>query len=358
MNRFMREKLSTVVKHAFQKLNHAPIPRRLHIDIAHDCNLNCFMCPRHLNKTEKKNMSLEEFSYIVRQFPIVNNIILQGTGETFTNPYLFDILATGGRRGMQFTITTNGTLLHEENVRRLSNVVNITVSIDTACAQEYKRIRGADLNVVVGNLKRLKEIRNEIQINIQTIIMEDNLDSLPQMITLAQEIDAGQLNILHLEGFDQALAAKHASLFTRSESILTRTAELARTKGIRLVYPSLVPRLRGCFEPWFSPRISLSGDIYPCCYMYVSAQPTWRECYQGLCMAVPQYQYKMGNIFKDSFAKIWNDKDFRLLRKTVRESSKRFGMSALDLNKKRVEIDTESRFSYCRVCLYKWDCAC
>lgn len=350
--------ISSGLLHLLHLSNHAFPPSRLHIDIAHECNLHCFMCPHKQMETEKKYLPLEQFKRILDQLPRVRAITLQGCGETLLNPELAEILTLGQSRNIDFTIVTNGTLLNESNINRLKNVSSVTVSIDSPHPERYKEIRGAKLEVVINNLKKLKQLKKDVRLSIQAIIMEETIESMPQLIDLAQNVGAEQVRLLHLEGFNQELEKKHALKFDNVKNSLQKTKELAKKSKVRLETPPLHPKLRNCFEPWFSPRVSLEGDIYPCCYVYVSSERTWKEWFQGVTLNVPQFQYKMGNIFQDSFDKIWNGGNYKLLRKAIRKSGKHIKLSSEQLNQRREALDLNKRFSYCNVCLYRWNCHC
>jgi len=309
-------------------------------------------------ETEKKFLALEQFKRILDQFPKVRAITLQGCGETLLNPDLGEMLTLNQCRNIDFTIVTNGTLLNERNINKLKNVSSVTVSIDSANPERYKEIRGAKLELVINNLKKLKQLKKDVKLSIQAVIMEETVESLPELIALAQNVGAEQVRLLHLEGFNQDLEKKHAFNFDIVKNSLQKTKELARKSKVKLETPPLHPKLRNCFEPWLSPRISLEGDIYPCCYIYVSSEPTWKEYFQGVALNVPQFQYRMGNIFQDSFDKIWNGSNYKLLRKTIRKSGKHTNFSSEQLNQTRREVDLNKKFSYCKVCLYRWGCYC
>jgi MoaA/NifB/PqqE/SkfB family radical SAM enzyme len=309
-------------------------------------------------ETEKKYLALEQFKRILDQFPKVRAITLQGCGETLLNPELAEMLTLNQCRNIDFTIVTNGTLLNERNINKLKNVSSVTVSIDSANPERYKEIRGAKLEVVINNLKRLKQFKPDVRLSIQAIIMKETIGSMPQIIGLAQNVGAEQVRLLHLEGFNQELEKKHAHKLDNVINILEKTKKMARKRKINLEIPPLQPTLRNCFEPWYAPRISLEGNIYPCCYVYVSSEQTWNEWFQGVKLDVPQFQYKMGNIFKESFNEIWNGDNYKLLRNTIRKSGKHTTLSSEELNNRREALDLNKSFSYCNVCLYRWNCHC
>ena len=339
--------------------DYAPSPRGLIIAITDDCNLNCPMCPRSFSKVTGENMPLEKFKCILDQFPKVRHVALLSRGETLMNPNLFEMLNIGKFRNIHFRIVTNGTLLTEKNIRRLNNVSIVEVSIDHPHPEGYKKIRGVNLEIIINNLRRLKHLRKEIYLCIQALIMEDNIEDLPEFITLAHNVGADKVNLIHLIAFDQKLYKKHGDNFkAKLEVKIQEAKERAKQFKVNLAATPLLQKPRHCFQPWSTLRISLNGDIYPCCFIYNTSEQTWEEWYQDVCLNVPQFKYKMGNIFEDSFERIWNGNDYRLLRKTVRKSEEHNLLSPEELNKRRKENNLNERFSYCQVCLFRQNRAC
>jgi MoaA/NifB/PqqE/SkfB family radical SAM enzyme len=311
-----------------------------------------------LIKSEKEKLTLEEFRLILDKFPKLRMVTLQGTGETFMNAEVFDMMEAGSRRGIRFTVTSNGTLFTERNVLKIRNLDTAVISVDSPYPEKYKKIRGGNLGLVQENLRRLKKHFPELHLYIQTVVMDENMDDLPELVAFAADVGAERVSLLNLEGFTSELSEQHAMNHERAMSVLSRTREAAAIHGVQLVVPSLSPRQRFCMDPWLSPRISHNGDIYPCCYVYVSSSPTWRECYGGRCLDVPQRQYLMGNIFTDSMEDIWNGKKFRNVRRSIRNSHSREKVTVEEMNERRAALDLSAPNAYCRTCLYRWSCAC
>jgi MoaA/NifB/PqqE/SkfB family radical SAM enzyme len=312
------------------------------------------MCQRNFIKVEGKNLSLEQFKYILDQLPSLKHITLVGSGETLMAPDLYKMLNLGKSRNIRFTIITNGTLLNEENIKKLINVDEVVVSIDSPIPEKYKKIRGGDLNGVINNLKRLKQLKKEICLRLQAIIMEDNIEDLSKFITLAENINADEIKLLSLRAYNPELDRKYGDNFKNLKAKLKEVEGLAKEKRIKFQATPLLTKPRECLYPWTSLRIFLNGDCYPCLYAYSThTQVILKEYYQGLCLGFPQFQYKMGNIFENSFQKIWNGKDYRLLRKIVKESNSNILLSPEELNQRRKEVNLEEKFSYCRVCLWR-----
>ena len=111
-------------------------------------------------------------------------------------------------------------------------------------------------------------------------------------------------------------------------------------------------------EERVAPLIMLNGDLLPCCFMDRSPYSICTEWYAGVHMDVPFHQYRMGNIFETNFKELWNNSDFRLLRKTIRDSETKIGLTIDNFNRKRQTVNMETKYSYCRACLFRWNAAC
>jgi len=348
----------SVLKNFIRRSNYAFSPRKMVIEITQDCNLNCPMCPRKFNKITGESMPVEKFKYILKELQMLKQITIIGQGEPLMHPNIFEILNLGKSKNIEFTMVTNGTLLSEENINKLNGVSSIEVSIDSPDSEGYKKIRGASLELVLKNLKKLKQLKKDIYLRVQGVIMEDNIEDLPGFVALTKSVNADELCLFYLIAFSQDNDKWKSEKFKSLNAKLQMTKNLAEKEGVKFIATPLLQKPRVCSEPWFRPRITLNGDIYPCCYIYITSRSTWQEWHYGDRLDVPQFKYKMGNIFKDSFKKVWNGSDYRLLRKTVRKFDDHCLLKPEEINKRRRGIDPKGKFSYCKNCLFKQNRAC
>lgn len=329
----------------------APQPSSLILEITSNCNLNCIMCSSREKRESlsQKNLSVNEFNYILNQLPKLKEVIILGQGESFMNSDIYKIMEAGKSKNIKFDIVTNGTLLTEDNIKKLpDNVRQIMVSIDSPISEKYEKIRGGKLAVVVENIKNLRRLKKNIYIRINVVIMEDNIEDLPKFSEFAQELGVDGINLSHLMSFNEFLDKKHGDNFINLHHKIEELKISAEKNKIKIEAQPLLTKPTRCLYPWYSIRMFLNGDYYSCCLMDIFK--TREEYYQGIKIEVPQYQYKMGNIFTGNFKKIWNEKDYRLLRKTVKNSRNSVLLTPDEFNKKRVKTDLCPRFSYCKIC--------
>lgn len=355
MKKFLKNKYIISLYEKAVKLSPiAPLPFHLSIEITDKCNLKCPMCPRNFVEVKNQNLEFEKFQYVLSQIPTIREITLLGRGETFLHPELDKILSLGVQKKLKFTIVTNGVSL----IENLPNVEKLVVSIDHPEIEGYKKIRGANLEKIIENIKKIKNKNPKIYIIIQSLILKDNIYNLSKFLELCQKCNADSLTLINLIAFDENLDKMHGYNFSDVKEILKNLQRKFLNSRIKLVSPLNFTKKK-CFEPWYSVRISIEGDVYPCCYIYESSFPLWTEYYKGYPIKVPQYLYKMGNIFKTNFWKIWNNERYINLRLNLIKLN--FFEKYLDdknLIKLRKKVNIKKNFSYCKVCLYRLNRNC
>jgi heme b synthase len=94
----------------------------------------------------------------------------------------------------------NGTLLNEDNVKRLikSGIKRISVSLDGSTAASHDAFRGLDgaFDRAVNGIKTAKAAGLEFQIN--TVITKTNLNEIPAILALAESLGAAAHHIFLL----------------------------------------------------------------------------------------------------------------------------------------------------------------
>ena len=122
------------------------------LPITSNCNMNCLFCSHKYNPDNIKvyrygALSLEEVAELTEYLPEKGPIIIGESatkiieGEPFTHPYIFSILTTIRKKWPQrkIKITTNGSLLTEKNIKKLSQLGNVKLNISINCSTPQER---------------------------------------------------------------------------------------------------------------------------------------------------------------------------------------------------------------------------
>ncbi|MHB8859453.1 MAG: heme b synthase [Thermoleophilia bacterium] len=171
-----------------------PAPRLVAWEVTRRCNLSCRHCRAAANKGPYPGeLSTEKAFQIIDEIAAVGSpiVILTG-GDPMLRENVFEIARYGTEKGLKMVMSPCGTLLNEENARRLkeSGIDRISLSVDGATAEThdaFRRVPGAFAEVMEG-IEAAKKAGLEFQIN--TTVTKVNLAELPDILQLAIDLGA------------------------------------------------------------------------------------------------------------------------------------------------------------------------
>lgn len=338
-------------------------PKTLDLEITWNCNLNCFMCPRRKGHGQSiqlggEEMELKKINHVLRETDGINLVNLIGAGEPMCHTQFFGVLELINSHERSIKFTTNATLLSKKNIERLpENIIDIHISIDSPYKKSFNKIRlGANLSQILDNVKLLQQIRPDISLTFQMILMSSNICHLRDMIDLSNEYNA-TLRLLHPICFTSELDKYH--IHNRGSNpryglILGDAKKYASKVGVDFQSRPTKPVERTCTVPYKTTLIALNGDVYPCCWIYENrgdGADNWTEWYRGKKIIVTMFNYYMGNIFKERFKDIWMNENYVNLRNKLLKIRTKG-----ELREKR--RDNSLGFDYCNICLFRTRSGC
>jgi radical SAM protein with 4Fe4S-binding SPASM domain len=304
-------------------------------DFTHKCNLSCKHCYSNSGTASQQELTTKEALDVVDQLADfgVTALAFSG-GEPLIRKDFFEVASHAVERGLYVSVATNGTLLTEENVKKLkqTKINYVEVSIDGATAQTHDSFRGVPgaFDKAVAGLKNCVEA--DLCVCIATTATKSNLAEMPGILDLAEEIGAERFTYFNFiptgrgkEHYDQDLTAEEREELMRyllnrmstgcKTTILTTAPQLARvalqcqgTQGTGEITMSMahmqtarvskkaVPLadfIGGCGAGRLYCSISPQGDVHPCVFFPVN----------------------VGNLKTEKFGDIWlNSKLFNALR--------------------------------------------
>jgi MoaA/NifB/PqqE/SkfB family radical SAM enzyme len=175
-------------------------PLEAYIEVAARCNLRCQMCPitvdpRYAPGSGRPGLlAADTFEGLAPFFPSLQRAYLFGLGEPFLHQDLIAMTERLTAAGVEVWVTTNGTLVTEEQAETLARIglARVTVSIDGASAETYERIRvrGRFADAVRG-LRALGAARRRHgrpAMFLSLVAMAGNLHELPRLVELCAEV--------------------------------------------------------------------------------------------------------------------------------------------------------------------------
>ncbi len=174
--------------------NHANTLRLVAWETTRRCNLACRHCRAVAeNHPYDNELDTEQSFTLLKQIREVGTpiIILTG-GEPLLRDDIFDIAAFGTKIGLRMVMAPNGTLITEENAARMkeSGIKRISVSLDGSTPETHDSFRGLEnaFNDSIRGIKIAEKAGLEFQIN--TTITKTNLDQIPKILKLAEDLGA------------------------------------------------------------------------------------------------------------------------------------------------------------------------
>lgn len=275
-------------------------PINILVEPTRNCNYDCIMCPRQVNKLIEKKidnpvMSLEQFKKIIDEIgKFLVTIRFWHYGEPLLNPNFCQMVKYAKKKNI-FTVTSsNLEKLTPELTEELidSGLDYLIISFNGASPETYRKYTGerGDIQNVIKNITRLTQRKREKNnphpfINLQFIIMKDNDREIEEMKKLAQRMQVDKLSFKYMVSADRQ--AKRA---LESENLVYQFKTEEQNEVCNF-----------CSLPWEECVISANGEVSICAIDIFNDE-------------------LMGNIFHQSFKQIWNSQKYRVFRKRVKEN--------------------------------------
>ncbi|MFC1486313.1 radical SAM protein [Thermoproteota archaeon] len=169
-------------------------------NFTYKCNLKCKHCYSDSGNRSTLELSTEDAMKVVDQIAEfgVTSLAFSG-GEPLMRKDFFEVARHAIESGLYVSLATNGTLLNEENVRKLKEigVHYVEVSLDGANAKTHDYFRGKD-----GAFEQtLQGLKNCMDKNICTCIAitgtKNNLKEIPSVLEMAENMGIDRFTLFN-----------------------------------------------------------------------------------------------------------------------------------------------------------------
>ena len=207
------------------------VPRLLILDITHSCNLKCRICDIWQSGASEKDMNIFYINKMLSQAKALNikEIALSG-GEPLLRKDIFDILDYARAAKIKdLGILTNGILVDGcmEKLRPylIDNIISPVISLDSLKQDIHNHIRNSNTawqKTMKGleSLSLLKKKHPRVNFGIIAIILNQNLEELPDLAFFARSLGANFLQYQPLLPNNLKMAERKGSPFWVTEERL------------------------------------------------------------------------------------------------------------------------------------------
>jgi len=313
------------------------------VELTTRCPLNCRICIREkAGDWLSGDMRIEDFKKLTPYFRDVENVVLEGWGESLLHNNLIEAIKLVKAEGSRAGFVTSGRILTRDYISELvsAGVDFVGFSLSGATPQTHDSIRvNSDLQSLISHIQTFNEIKaakktKNPKLHIIYLMLKDNISEVPALLDLAKEIgieDIVLLNLIHItnewqegqrvfrcypdqsEGSqrrDSSASPQSNILEADYEEILKEAEIKAKELKITLRTHPLSPAdIAVCEEnPLRNLYISVDGRVSPCVYLHPPVQSPFKRIFCGNTHEIEKVSF--GNIFRESFHAIWNKKGY------------------------------------------------
>lgn len=151
------------------------------------CNLRCKYCWQR--RDESYDMTMEEFrGYLAKAKKLDVGLITFLGGEPMAWPYLYEAIASCTEAKVLTDITTNGTLLNEDTIRRLGSagLDYLNISVDGVKPTEVTSKNSIFREDILRQLKAAKK-KYGMHFRVNSVIYKNNFEEIKAMMDFANK---------------------------------------------------------------------------------------------------------------------------------------------------------------------------
>jgi len=253
----------------------APRPYALLAEVTYRCPLHCPYCSNPTQTRNNQELTTNEWTRVIREAATLG--VLQigfSGGEPLARRDLSDLVRAAREANLYTNLITSGISLDEDRVRALrdAGLDSVQLSFQSDNRDLADEIAGTRSHK--RKLNAAAEIRAaEIPLSLNFVIHRRNIDRLPEMIELAESLEAERVELANVQFYGWAFLNRAALLPTREQVVRAReiaTAAKARLAGkmdIFYVLPDYYEaRPKPCLSGWGQRYLTVNpiGEVLPC----------------------------------------------------------------------------------------------
>jgi len=285
-------------------------PNKLTIDIGNICNLRCPLCPtgRGDQGAARGLMGMEAFKKVIDELgSYLTKLELHNWGEPLLNKDLIPMIQYAKDRKIPVSISTNLNVLDEKTAEALvaTHIDKIFISCDGATPETYAKYRiGGDFNKVQSNIRLLLKAKKKLNNRYTRLILlfhvfRFNEHEVERIGQLAKNLGV-ELRINRMRtDMGKEIFEKVEDSIERDRDWIPENPEYS---AFDLDKKEKKKQMK-CKQLWTTAVVNWDGSVLPCCAVYGE-------------------KYAFGNVHQEPFASIWNNQNYRLARKEIRNKIK------------------------------------
>lgn len=284
-----------------------PSPITVELDITNICNHKCPECSGwHFQDRKRESLPIALAKSIIRQLAKakIRGLIFTGGGEPLCHPHIKEAIRLTHSLGLDVGFITNGALITGDIAKTILECCTwVRVSIDAAFPETFEKIHGVNANTfnkVIENVALLTRIKKKLKykttIGVGYLTSDYTKDQMHDMTILCKGLGVDYLQFRPLQVHNNGKFEYHLADITGNIYKCMNEG----TSGFKVLYSKhkydmmkdkdYGRNYNKCYGHQFATVIAADAKMYLCCHM------------RGF------KKYCIGDLRKNTFAKIWNSK--------------------------------------------------
>jgi PqqA peptide cyclase len=255
---------------------HTPRPFGLLCEMTYRCPLHCPYCsnPTHYPATTQE-LTADEWERVLHEASDLGVLhVLFSGGEPLLRPDLARLVAAARSAGLYTNLITSAIGLTRARAAELKSAGLDSVQISFQADQAPLADTIAGTRAHAHKLEAARIVRElELPLTVNTVLHRSNIERLPNLIALAEQVGAERLELANTQFYGWAFRNKTLLLPTREQlrtAAQIAAAAKARLRGkMELLY--ILPdyygeRPKPCMNGWGQRYLTVNpvGDVLPC----------------------------------------------------------------------------------------------
>lgn len=282
---------------------HRGLPISISIEPTTSCNLRCPECPSGLRSFTRPTGMLQEnlFKKTIDELSdTLLYLIFYFQGEPYLHPKFLDLVKYASKKHIYTATSTNAHYLTDENAKKTveSGLDRMIISIDGTTQEVYEQYRvGGNLDKVIEGTKKIVHWKKELKsktphIIFQFLVVKPNEHQLEDVKIMANELGVDEVAFKTAQIYD----------YKNGSDLIPTIDKYARYKQVgNGKYQIKNKLLDHCWKMWHSCVITWDGLVVPCCFD-------------------KDAEYQLGNLKKNTFKEVWQDKPYKVFRNSLTNS--------------------------------------
>ncbi len=339
--RYKTKKIKRHLKSELKKTSELHNKSIINYEVGHEitlkCNLKCKMCYQGNFRAShiESELLYDELVKLYDRLP-VKRIGLVGS-EIFMHKDIYRILDYLNERDIKINIQTNGTLFNDikiDGLKKIRNISSMVYSIDGP-KEIHDKIRGVS-GAYSKTIDAIRKTVGYFNIGVNTVILDDNMDYLPEIIHIAKSLGLRNWNFTFEEFYShkdiedtKRILKKHFGWNANEFEInvlekekVTYEFETLKDQINSAVNTGLSLGVKPFFTPitWFNNiNDYYNGTGRKNLRLICSkiASPSARIDHKGNVLHCGAIRKSFGNLLEHSLDEIWHSREYSEFRKKM-----------------------------------------